>query len=297
MANAKFPIGQNLFFTSRTLTEDIYSKNRIDFQISAWTTDGVSADGSLSAGAYAVGLKTLTQSPPNTNGQSTIIYPTGGDVPTGGIWSPAPVPWDACNGGFVSASQPYGKGTITAANIFKAAPNTTITKGEGYYTQAQPSKVAPKLVEYKETISYEIDNKIAVFYPKAIGQAPVAQQTGNPVLNIIQAGYATTFGQSVADAPKPPAPFVGNGSKNFIVGAPMIQADSPQTVGDGTSNRYTIHWRYIIRHVGTPIESLDEINFRFPIDQQRPQIPADQYEVKGEFPENPIIQGGQLPQA
>lgn len=265
LVQAKFPISDpSLIFMGRTLSESIYDKNRIDFNVTAQGTAGNVA-GSSGVSNFAVGLTSLTKSPPDTNGQSTVIYPDGGDAQSPpGIFAPAPVPWDACMPN--NPLQSIGQATSgTVPNKITGPP----TSAEGNTTA--PNQMQPRWMAYKETISYEIDNRIAIFYPKQTGKAPYAQQTGNPRVNVIQAGYAVRAAATSAQGPVAPLPFgtQPGGKSNFTVTNSFLQADVPDPIGDGSLNRYAIHWRFVSTKTTTPVNAFSEIESRYPVDQRR----------------------------
>ena len=276
----KFPIGDpGLIFKGRTLSESIYDRNRIDFSISAEGNAGV-APGSNSIVNFAVGLTTLTKSPPNTTGQSRVVYPDGGDAESPqGIFAPAPVPWDAC-----SANNPLQSIGKAAQGVVLNDNTAPPTPAEGVIASA--NQIKPNWMAYSETISYEIKNNIAMFYPKKQGARPIAQQTNNPVVSVIQCGYASKAATRASDGPTAPMPFQINtaGSSKFVVTDSFVQPSVPEPIGDGTKNRYSIQWRYVLRQIQTPTTLFAEIEPRYPVDQRRPDI--DPASAAYAFPNN-----------
>lgn len=283
LVNAKFPVSApGLIWESRELTEAVYSPNRIDFSISASSAGGTLNNGTLD---LSIGLDYLTVSPPNSNGQSWPIYPDGGDISqSSGLLAPVPIAWDACSGNSLNQLGLGSRGTL--AYSLSGTP----TPPQGTYPSpnqiSQAHKDAP-YVAYNETISYEIDNGIQCFYPKIASTggpggdlgAAIFQQVRNPVLHVIQAGYASRVGPDSKSAPIAAAPWLlDNGGtrqdSNAAITDCFVSAVCADPVGDGSNNRYTIHWRYVgtlanTLTVGSGKASLTEAEPNWPLDPRR----------------------------
>lgn len=287
--------------------EDIYGENRVTFQLS-----GSSAAGSVgtdwTAGGTQPVFKTFGIAPPGNDdagvgganqGSSQPIGTYGGDGAntTSGVIAPALAPYDACNppSGLPSGG-PGIPGSSTQVGI-TGSPNTNIPSGQ-VPTQVtpgdspSPASVTPQnqaisaahkanpFISYYEEISYEFDNKMAIFYPKVVGAKPVVQQTSNPALRIIQSGYSCQWGTSAQAIATANQSAFGS---NLLVAPPVfsgavlkyssINPGSPTPVGvnganGGTTavNQYKTSWRYVME-ISTPVSSVAAL--AYPICPQR----------------------------
>ena len=293
LALKKFPVNQKGFiFETRELTENIYSQNRIDFNITATSAGGVTAQGQPD---FTVGINTLTVSPPDSTGLAWPIYPDGGDASqSSGLLAPAPIAWDSCKPSQLSQT------SLSARGILATSPSGTPTPPEGP-TNAQNDgtsmahQTAP-YVAYSETISYEINNQVRIFRPKVMNAQAIAQQTGNPIIYVIQAGYASRLASSAKDGPLASAPYGINatGTSNSVVLDAYVSPVVAEPIGDGSNNRYTIHWRYVIA-LETPLDkgSLDPLTPSWPLDPRRPST-TPEFLAKQTLPDAAIVKPGSL---
>lgn len=262
LAAAKFPINEQTFiFETRTLSESVYTPNRVDFDITASSAGGVATDTGYNLN---VGLQSFTVSPPGVANLSWPIYPDGGDVRfSSGTIAPGPVVWDACAASnvltFAGSSQ---GGRIVGYQGGVPVP----PEGPNPFQDTGPStdhKNAP-YIAYNEVVSWEIDNHVCAFSPKQAGAGPIIQQTSMPTITVIKAGYANRYGTDESESPKVPTP----DTANYAVVNMFIAPEVAEPVGDGSTNRYSVKWRFVLTK-RTPATDIDALNISYPVDPRR----------------------------
>jgi hypothetical protein len=283
IAAAKFPLGtQTLVFEQRELSEDVYG-NTVNFMISAFQSAGVQqGTPNSSLPNFTTGLDTFGIVPPTNSGQAYIITPYGGDSnANSGVIADVPIIYDACNGSIASSSQAnsgarnggYPSGGFSGTPPWGAGDMGQTENNSGisaYHDQAP-------YIAVHERISFECDNGIVVFPAKVKGQKPIAQQIHNPIITIIQAGYISRYAQDITLVPAPNPPFINPDGINAVLQQWNIEAQTPQPIGDGLTNLYTISWRYIIKLIGGQEQAgttNNGLNMAFPWDPRRTTDPT-----------------------
>jgi len=276
---AKFPPPggtPTVIYTAREITDDIYN-NAISFNMTAQVgMANLPQSGASPAPYYSLGLSSIITSPPGSNGSAELILPYGSSGTAGGssgaIARPPSI-YDNCtsttpgypgvNGSPGLTSQGGSGGTGNPLSTYGNYPSTA-----GISTQHQNSP----WIAYHEKMSWEIDNNIVYFTPKVEGEKPIIQQTGVPKVTCIQAGYSSQMCAQASDAAPPNAPFYlcsGSNPQAYMQNC-FIEPSNPVIIGDGTVNRYTVHWRYVMV-LNNNIEILSDIpNLQYPNDPIRP---------------------------
>jgi hypothetical protein len=113
-------------------------------------------------------------------------------------------------------------------------------------SQASTEHKAQPYIAYHEEIHYCLDNGVEVFYPKRAGASPIVQQSRPPTMTIIQAGYSIRYAQNSGELLNAVPPPMGTKDSRVILTAD-IPASVPEPMGDGSYNRWTTHWRYVMR--------------------------------------------------
>lgn len=287
LINAKFPASLSsqatFVWTAREFTDDIYN-NAIAFNITGFYAAGVTATGTPN---FNLGLDTFVVSPPGSNGQSTAILPYGSDQSSSGVISPPPGVYDNCTSPanqYAGTGQPYNALPLLGSSNYGGSGSPPSSTGPG--TTGQGSGISSShqtnpWVAYHERFSWEIDNNIIAFCPKVKGQAPILQQTAMPSVTFIQAGYAQQMGSSPTLINPPTAPFY-QGTSNAVMQNCYVSPAVPDGIGDGSVNRYTIHWRYVMRLAVTVNSVTDIPQLAYPSDPRRPSGPANSIDLSGQ---------------
>lgn len=267
LAAAYFPLSTpGLVFESRELRSEIYGRNRVDFSIAATAAAGSAVS---STPNFTIGLNELMQSPPESNGNA---LPVGGyGLSTTAIRAPVPtLDYDACTGSNpTTPTTPTGSSETPVSS--GGSPYPTQSPGTASNSDVSVEHQAAPWVAYHERISYEFDNGIVYFTPKETGVPPMRQQARIPTVKVIQAGYAVKFGKALDDRPKAPTPMYTD-TPGFTVLNASVDGSNPEPVGDGSWNRFTIHWRYIMQVDRAFTEGPVEMEPKFPADPRRESL-------------------------
>lgn len=249
----------------RDIRESVYGQ-RIDFHLSAIGYAGTLPDGTPD---YNVGLNTIGAQPPGSDGQPILLNPYGQtDNLNSGIIAASPQAYDACNPPETTPTTTIPSGDVTGGDSGGSQPPTGGVTGDNRGVSALQLK--NPFVEVAETVSYELDNKIKVFYPKVLSAGPVFQQTANPSLRVIQAGYFKQVAKSAADVSAPNPPIFQN--RGQVLSA-YVSPATPEPIGDGSYNLYTIHWRYVAETKAVVADAnLTQNELAFPLDPRRPRV-------------------------
>ncbi len=242
LAEKYFPAGQtNFFFEQREFRSSVYHPNRIDFNITATSSAGTTADGQYD---FNTGMDTLTGNPPNSNGYAHPVGPYGGDsAGDSGVNSPSPIRYDSCAPVSFSNTGLESGGIVPVEGGGSRQDGTIVPPVTGGIS---PEQKANPWVAYHERLSYEVDNGLVFFEPKNLKTNPIMQQARPPSLVLVQAGYAMRYGTDPSTGPSAPQP-VGSGSAWAMLSA-SVQPSNPEPIGDGSTLRMTLHWRYVMRY-------------------------------------------------
>lgn len=261
---AKFPNYEptatpTLIFTAVEVTESVY-ENSISFHISGEVAGGGDQD-------FNSALLRFYVAPPGSDGssQSPNAYGSSGNGFSSGIISPQVIPWDSCgtNAGPGSPSvlpAPVGPGGVPVPTNSgtPAAPGgssrPTVTPPDAAPTKASTDHEARPYLEFEETLSFDIDNRIVTFNPKADDNdaVPFVQRTGTPMMIIIQAGYwvRATKDNTPFQLPKPYGyNEVSGGKPKFTILKSNVSPQNAEPMGASGWFRTTLHWRYVLRAV------------------------------------------------
>ena len=237
-------------FESQELTAEVYGQNRVDFSFSGFFAIGGTNPG-LTPNFYSSLMSTLIAGDPNSNGQAHLVYPYGGDSNGGsGVSADDPL-WrnDACNEDRTTTNRGVGAGSPQPGGGGSTTPPPPAQPASG---GSSPQHLANPWIAFHEELHYEIDNGLRFYEPKVAGTAPFQQQVHLPTITVIQGGYAVRVGTGVEASPPVPGPIITTGGTggpvSGVVISASIQPSSPEPLGDGTNNRYTVHWRYVMRY-------------------------------------------------
>jgi hypothetical protein len=158
-----------------------------------------------------------------------------------------------------------GSGTTPTFNIRQEGSNSG-SPGDGV---SADHRDAP-YIAYHEQVSFEINNRIAVFAPKKKGASAVQQQTGIPTLTIIQAGYAVRDGGRDSP-PKPPRPFYGSSATLKVC---FVSPASEEPLAVQGQQRRTVSWRYVAEKIGSIENGTNGLEWHFPKDVRTDDTPA-----------------------
>jgi hypothetical protein len=265
--------------TERSFTEDVYGANSITFR---WVTKTVGGNisGPNTVATLLPGVTTFGATPPNSSGVPYPIGVYGGDanLPSG-VTSYPPIDYDNCANSSAQNNQalPNSNTLQIPGSNGTSQPGANVTQSPN--NGPSQTHIAAIFTAYNETVSYEIDNHLVVFYPKVQGAAPVVQQTANPSLRVIQAGYSRRYVPVGADSTlyPTPAPLAVLPGSNPLILVNSIQPETPQPVGDGSTNLCGVHWRYVYE-VTNPnfFDTTDDLPLTFPVDPRRQSsLPID----------------------
>lgn len=229
----------------RTIKEDVYN-NRIDFTITAQGTVDIKAGGIIN---YNTGINSFFIAPPGSNGQPLTPGAYGGtDNLSSGVPIQAPVDFDACSGQGTSYQLKSAQGGQ------QGQTNVPINGSRGQPLASQPSanstagasntQINTPFIAFHETISYEVDNHIAVFAPKTANANTILQQTAMPTTTIIQAGYFKQVAPNATKVSGPNKPI--KQAPDALMKTSYVSPAIPEPIGDGSVNCYTLNWRYVM---------------------------------------------------
>jgi hypothetical protein len=250
LAAAKFgAISGTVIPGDRLIREDVYGRNRIDFSISATSPGGAAATGDID---YTVGLATFGLAPPGSDGRPIKINPYGQtDGLTSGSVGFSPILYDATSasvtqsGGYSFANQQQPPNTIEYSDSQRQPPGGSDLKNK-LDGVSDVMKNNP-IVLFHEEISYETDNNLRYFAPKAANTDPFIQQTAAPKLAVIQAGYMKQVAKTAADLTGPNPPLSDTSlNLHYQADKSYFSLGVPEPISDGTWNVYTTHWRYFM---------------------------------------------------
>lgn len=218
LAMAKFPNGAvspgpNAFmWTSRTITEDVY-ENSLAFNFSGYAVGYIGDATNINDNLWTHGIG---GTPPGSDGLNNAIGAYGSDVNDigSGVVGQAPIIYDACG----NALQKFGtnatknpvNNSVPSYGDNDPTPKQTPTPGTIEVFNLSVAHQKAPFVSISEKISFEINNYIRRFPSKVINKPPLIQQTANPTLTIIQAGYIIRDDPSGMNPPEPPLPFYGS---------------------------------------------------------------------------------------
>lgn len=280
----KFPVGdQSFFFGQCEFTESVY-ENQISFNVNAQAATGQAPNGLPN---FQAGLNPLTISPPGSSGQSQKIGAYGGDDQVdSGVIGQMPRAYDACTPAGNPNATTKSPGSLNYDQGGSAPPAGT--KGN-YADNAGISQehYNNPYVALHESYSYELDNKLAFFDPKVAGKDPIFQQTAMPSFTVIQAGYLQQLAKTASDVSRPPAPTLGTNGK---VLKSSVVLGVPTPVGNGSVNKYTVKWEYIVRYTKKlTTANLSDAELTYPRDLRRPDNNGGKGESIGQLPDLGIV--------
>lgn len=259
---AKFPnyngtgSGPQLLFSTIDISESIY-ENSITFHISGDVAGGGDQD-------FNSALLRFYVAPPHSDGsaQAPNAYGSTGSGFSSGIIAPRVVPYDACGvnagpGAPTVPSLPVGTGSVPIPSTSGVPGNPTAAARPNTPSPTPSDSVSTDhagrpYLEYKETLSYEIDNRIATFSPKKddSDSKPFIQRTGTPLMTIVQAGYwiRATKDNTPFQIPKPYGYNESGGPQpKFVILSSSISPQNAEPMGASGWFRCTMHWRFVIR--------------------------------------------------
>jgi hypothetical protein len=243
--NPAIPITQEITHTK------MYERNRFSFSFTG--TFGIQGQAGYDPNFYAPLFKTLTTDPPNSTGVSKYIGPYGGDKENP---QTAMLPYftnDACESVLKPMSGAISPTTDPASPSQYPQSSFPVPQPGG---QTTADHLADPYIAYHEEVHYDLDNGIVAFYPKKSAVGPVFQQTSNPVLRVIQAGYAVRYASDSQKILKAlPMPIISQTKGNGVVRESSIIPSSPEPIGTGSFQRYTIHWRYVMESASKLLSS------------------------------------------
>lgn len=243
-----------VIFETQELTSAIY-KNRIDFNFAGFfAIFGSQPSTTPTTFTYSALLSTLLQGDTQSNGRAHLTGPYGGDATAGsGVTADLPLfNNDACTPQLITPSNGYGT-SVTTYGDEGTPPAVASVYPYGTGGSSADHRSNP-WIAFHEELHWEIDNGIRTFEPKYKNSSPLFQQVHPATVTVIQGGYAVKVGVSVMDGSPPVPPPVLDAAHGVIL-SESIQPSSPEPIGDGSMNRYTTHWRYVIRARQQPSQS------------------------------------------
>lgn len=290
IASVKFPINgpSPLFFDQREISEDVYG-NSISFMIQAWTSAG-QAQGSTNPSLpnLYTGLNSFGVAPVTNSGQAYPITSYGGDQnDNSGVIAPPPYVYDACGAGLASSgANTGGIQSYWPGGGLSGSPPNSGTPVQSSNSGVSQGHITAMFVAVHERVSFEVDNGLVVFPAKVKGQNPIVQQAHPPITTIIQAGYASRYAQSIQDVPQPNPPMIVPDGTTVRCQQFFVEPQTPQPVGDGLTNLYTVSWRYILKLVnGQEENGIARLGIAYPWDPRRTDQPSTTPLPLDSFPE------------
>jgi hypothetical protein len=274
--------GGQLIYDQREFSEDMYA-NSISFSISAYCVGGSTVNTTGPTNVYSLlpGVNTFGAYPPsNSSGNQWPTTPYGGDANLqSGIVAYTPPQFDNCISlaGNANAAA-NASGVYIGTQVGMGGPSPSQTPVSSQNQGPSGAHLSAPWIGFHEEISYELDNGLVSFYPKMSGANPVFQQVRNPAVYVIQSGYARRYVANGADSDLLPTaqPPIWNGSTTpqaGIVKSAFIQPATPDPVGDGSSDLYTCHWRYVIE-LNSAVLSVSNMGINYPTDVRRTNAPV-----------------------
>ena len=221
-------------FTKQTLKTGIYC-NYVDFYFSGFTSGKIAYRRDKQGRNV---FSDLIRTPPASTGTSKHI---GQGTLSDGT---RPID-DACSGieGYTRRTTTNLSSTyITQPREIGAIyPGGTPATTEAIRRDTSQEHQEYLYLDYNEKISYEVASNRKIFRPKKRGIAPIVQQTDDPIVRIVQTGYAVRYNKN----PDVPGPVVT--PPHGYVLQESIETQTPELEDD--SKIYTSSWRYIIEVV------------------------------------------------
>lgn len=299
---------QSLFMESNEITEAVYG-NRIDFNFVATTAAAGIGEGTVTIDNIESLFKSVNSKmgspPPGNSGIFHPLTPYGGDAggQSGVIASLPFFTHDACNRGTEDVRPSIPTNTVDTPP--QGGGGSGVPGNDPPINGDQPNvsdahKKAPFLA-FHEEISYEIDNGWVIFTPKSTVHPPIAQQARQPVVHIIQAGYAIRLAKSPSDlGGTVPKPIMGTSGALFPASGKLLKASispyTPEPIGSGSARRYTVHWRYLMQSTQNAMQgTMPEITY--PADprqatEKRPAVSGLDLLISSNAPPAPPRTGG-----
>jgi len=278
----------------RMIRETLFGRNRIDFLLSAQAPVGTATSSDTTFNFTVAGMESFGIRPPGVDGAPMQINPYGqtDDLSSGSV-APSPNLYDATtNTGdyqFSAAStNPNNTGVLQQSN--RPTPDSS-PGGNPVQNGISDRHIENPIVEFHEKISYEFYNHVVTLMPKKSGLDPITQQTSEPLARIIQAGYMSQVAAKVADLESLANDPVYDGI-HYAIEQSYISVPVAEPIGDGSINKYTTEWRYIL--VGKKNVINDNSDFVLPLDPRR-KLPKAEAISNGDLPQ--LTEGSEMQQS
>lgn len=235
------------------ITDDLFN-NRLSFRFQ-WTTNMAGGGPPFLPGLGRYAVNTIT-------GWTTDVG-VYGITPQGEIISPVVSPYDYCSGGGITNSTlPPQPTYVTGDSHYETGTDT------GDYSDVTITHMRSPFIEYKEALSWEIDENARVFTPKRLCAAVHVQIMGQPIVTVIQTGFSkrqVPRGSTTAsDYPAPPLPIYDSSTAKML--NRTIHNDVPYTM-DTNSDCYSCNWSYVMRMI-----NLNTTKLAYTLTPQNPRV-------------------------
>jgi hypothetical protein len=262
LALARFPT-KDLIWDERSMREDVYGTNTVSFNFLAHGAAVID-----NSGKGVNWLASFGKTPPGSNGTAHLPDAYGAS----GLKADSPVAYD------INSGEDPRRTTSQQGTRSNLGDGGTERPRQGggtltFQTLSQEHQSAP-YVAYSEIISYEVDNRIVCLPAKKYNVNPIVMQTGNPVVRVIQVGYATRHGK-LSDMPRPPAFMYDKHRTRWKLESSSPEALAPEPLAVAGQYALTCRWRYVgVLAISISSDGFNRLEAPYPLDPRTSGQPA-----------------------